>query len=70
MSYQKRFEIIKKRIDKTFPDIEPQYSFSPISGNFEVCFNQLNGVCILSILEDSKWVDIKKKLKKLLHLLN
>ena len=69
MSYLIRFQIIKQLINKPFPDIEPKYSFSPITKHFEVCFKQPNGVCILSILEDSTWVDIKKS-KKLLHLLN
>ena len=64
MSYQKRFEIIKKLIDKTFPDIEPQYSFNPITKHYEVCFNHSNGACVLSILEDSKWVNIKNIIEK------
>ena len=53
-------------------DIEPQYSFNPISKYYEVCFNHSNGVCVLSILEHSKWVNIKKIYieKKKLHLLN
>ena len=51
MFYLIRFEIIKQLINTTFPDIEPKYSFSPITKHFEVCFKQPNGVCILSILQ-------------------
>ena len=70
MSCQKRFEIIKNLIDKTFPDVEPDYNFNPLSKHYEVYYNHPNGACFLSILEDSKRIDIKKKLKNKLHLLN
>ena len=60
------FEKIKKNIEETFPDIKTNYSYNPISKYYEVTFTDLNTPSIikLSILEDSKWIDIKKNIEK------
>ena len=60
MSYEKKFEIIKKLIDKTFPDIDPEYIFNPNSEYFEIMFKCSGGSCVTtSILIDDRWVNTK-----------
>ena len=61
IQYQKKVDEIKNLIDKTFPNIKPQYNFNDKHKYYEAFFQHSNGICILSIQEDSKWIDIKKK---------
>ena len=40
MNYKERFKIIKKHIEKTFPDLEVRYSFNKVSDNYKLFFYQ------------------------------
>ena len=59
ISYQKRFERIKKLISKIFPDLEVKYRFNRITKYFEVIYYHSNNAYVVSILKDSTWVHIK-----------
>ena len=52
--------LIKKVINKTFPNIKPSYHFNFLTKHYEVYFHHSNKTYILVILEDSKCVHIKK----------
>ena len=64
--------LIKKVINKTFPNIKPSYHFNFLTKHYEVYFHHSNKTYILVILEDSKCVHIKKNIYilKKLHLQN
>ena len=62
----KKVDEIKNLIDKTFPNIKPQYKFNNKHKYYEVFFHHPNGDCILSINEDSKWIEIKRNIKKII----
>ena len=64
MSYLIRFEIIKKLINKTFPNIKPKYIFKHFTKHYDVRFKHINGYYTIAIDKDSTWVEIKKILKE------
>ena len=66
MSYQKRFEIIKNLIDKTFTDNAEEYRYTPNSKDFLLMLRCLNGERVIKSFEvDSDWEHIKKKYSKI-----
>ena len=69
MTCQKRFEIIKKLIDKTFPDNVEEYRYKPNSKDFLIMINCLDGECLVESFEiDSDWEYLKKILKEKLSI--
>ena len=65
MDYEKKIEIIKKLIDKTFPDIDPEYIYKPNSEYFDIMFKCLDGSSVAtSFIIDSKWVNTKKNIEE------
>ena len=65
MTYQKRFEIIKKLIDKTFPDNVEEYHYIPYSKDFLIMIKCLDGNCVVESFEiDSNWEHLKKYIER------
>ena len=62
MNYEKKIDLIRKLINKTFPNIEKKCK-NQINDTYQVIFVIPNGLCCLTILIDSEWHEIKKKLK-------
>ena len=60
MDYEEKFNLIRKLIDKTFPNINKKYERNPINGTYRVLLVIPNGLCYLTILIDSEWHEIKK----------
>ena len=60
MDYEENFNLIRKLIDKTFPNIKKKYERNPINDTYRVLFFIPNGLCYFTILVDSKWHEIKK----------
>ena len=55
------FEEIKNNIEETFPDLKTEYIFN--NKFWKGSFIHPNGAFLFSILEDSKWVDIKRNIE-------
>ena len=67
MDYEKKIEIIKKLIEKTFPDIDPEYIYKPNSEYFDIMFKCLDGSSVAtSFIIDSKWVNTKKIIEEII----
>ena len=57
-------KLLKKLIDKTFPDNAEEYLYTPNSKDFLMMIRCLNGECVVESFEvDSDWEHIKKILK-------
>ena len=66
MTYQERFEEIKKHIKETFPDNAEEYRYTTNSKDFLLIIICLNGERVIKSFEvDSDWEHIKKKYSKI-----
>ena len=66
--YLRKIDEIKNLIDKTFPDIEPDYNFNHLTKNYDVRFKIYNGYYYtIAIDKDSRWVEIKKNIEKIIR---
>ena len=63
MNYEKKFDLIRKLMDKTFPNYEKEYAINLVNDTYLVKFVIPGGIFSLSILADSEWHKIKKKFK-------
>ena len=63
MNYENKFDLIRNLIDKTFPNYEKEYAINLINGTYQVIFVIPGGTFSLTVLEDSEWHKIKKKIK-------
>ena len=65
MTYQKRCEIIKNLIDKTFPDNVEEYRYTTNSKDFLLMIRCLNGEHVIKSFEvDSDWEHIKRNIER------
>ena len=64
MGYRKHYLLIKKSINKDFPNYQKRYSFNLISKKYQVEFILADRVINLTILPDSEWHEFKKKSEK------
>ena len=64
MGYRKHYLLIKKSINKDFPNYQKRYSFNLISKKYQVEFILADRIINLTILPDSEWHEFKKKIEK------
>ena len=63
MNYEKRFDLIRNLIDKTFPNYKKEHAINLINDTYQVIFVIPGGTFSLTVLVDSEWHKIKNKFK-------
>ena len=69
MDYEQKFLLFKKLIDKTFSSYEKKYSVNFLHKTYQVGFILAGRIINLTILPDSEWHELKKKLKRIFLIL-
>ena len=69
MDYEQKFLLFKKLIDKTFSSYEKKYSVNFLNKTYQVEFILADRIINLTILPDSEWHELKKKLKRIFLIL-
>ena len=64
MDYEQKFLLFKKLIDKTFSSYEKKYSVNFLNKTYQVEFILADRIINLTILPDSEWHELKKKIEK------